>query len=113
LGVVLLLTRSVLGLGALGWWTRWLLASALWWGAFLQRHRLLGLVQGAPWPARAGGLGEGVASGRYPVTWARRAEGDYAAGGHRWRDALPAVRAMRWVATRRGPELGEPPVGGG
>ncbi len=105
LGVVLLLTRSVLGLEALGWWTRWLLASALWWGAFLQRRRLLGLVQGQPWPARAGGVGEGVASGRYPVTWVRRTEpGHPGAGGVRWRDALVVARAMRMPTPEpRGP----------
>jgi hypothetical protein len=46
LGVVLLLTRTLLDLTALGWWTRWLLVDVLWWGAYLQRHRVLGVIQG-------------------------------------------------------------------
>ncbi|HUN78753.1 MAG TPA: hypothetical protein VMU32_07540 [Solirubrobacteraceae bacterium] len=46
LGVVLLLTQLLLGLQGFGWWTRWLLASAMWWGAFLRRHRLLGRLPG-------------------------------------------------------------------
>lgn len=122
LGVVLLLTRSVLGLEALGWWTRWLLVSALWWGAFTQRRRLLGVIQGQPWPARVGGVGEGVASGRYPVTWVRRTEADHLRGGLRWRDAREAARAIRWAGTRvsapepRGPgehDLPSTPPGSG
>lgn len=100
LGVVLLLTHSVLSLEALGWWTRWLLVSALWWGAFVQRRRLLGLIQGQPWPARAGGVGEGVASGRYPVTWVRRTESGHSRGAPRWRDARRAALAIRWAGTR-------------
>jgi hypothetical protein len=46
LGALLLLTRTLLDLQALGWWTRWLLASALWWGAFRHRHQALGVVGG-------------------------------------------------------------------
>jgi hypothetical protein len=46
LGVVLLLTRTLMELHAFGWWTRWLLASTLWWGAFLRRHQALDFVQG-------------------------------------------------------------------
>lgn len=40
LGTVLLLTHMLLTLSAFGWWTRWLLASAMWWGAYLRRRRL-------------------------------------------------------------------------
>lgn len=90
LGVVLLLTRSLLGMDALGWWTRWLLVSALWWGAFLQRRRLVGLVQGEPWLARAGGVGEGIASQRYPVTWVHVGRGSQA--GRQRRPALTPGR---------------------
>jgi hypothetical protein len=46
LGSVLLLTHTLLTLYALGWWTRWLLVSATWWGAYLQRRRLVGFVRG-------------------------------------------------------------------
>jgi len=41
LGVVLLILRVIEGLGTLGWWTQWLLASCLWWTAFARRHQLL------------------------------------------------------------------------
>jgi hypothetical protein len=46
LGVVLLLTRTLMERYTLGWWTRWLLVSALWWGAYLQRRRVLGFIHG-------------------------------------------------------------------
>jgi hypothetical protein len=46
LGVVLLLTRTLLGLDAFGWWTRWLLVDVLWWGAYRERHHALGVIRG-------------------------------------------------------------------
>ncbi len=46
LGVVLLMTRILIGLEALGWWTRWLLVAVLWWGAHRQRHQVLGFIAG-------------------------------------------------------------------
>ncbi len=46
LGVVLLMTRTLIGIEALGWWTRWLLVAALWWGAYRQRHQVLGVIAG-------------------------------------------------------------------
>ncbi|MGA2163972.1 MAG: hypothetical protein ABSH36_05835, partial [Solirubrobacteraceae bacterium] len=46
LGVVLLMTRILIGLEALGWWTRWLLVAVLWWGAHRQRHQVLGFISG-------------------------------------------------------------------
>ena len=46
LGVVLLLTRTLLDLEAFGWWTRWLLVSALWWGAYHQRRGVLDFMHG-------------------------------------------------------------------
>jgi hypothetical protein len=46
LGVVLLLTRTMMDLSALGWWTRWLLVTTIWWGSYRQRHRAIGFAQG-------------------------------------------------------------------
>jgi hypothetical protein len=46
LGVVLLMTRTLIGLEALGWWTRWLLVAVLWWGAHRQRHQVLSFIAG-------------------------------------------------------------------
>ncbi|MGH2855250.1 MAG: hypothetical protein ACRDLF_13775, partial [Solirubrobacteraceae bacterium] len=46
LGVVLLLTRTLMDLDALGWWTRWLLLTVLWWSAYRQRHQALGFIAG-------------------------------------------------------------------
>ncbi len=46
LGVVLLMQRSLMGLSMFGWWAQWLLVSAMWWGAFLKRHHVLGFVHG-------------------------------------------------------------------
>jgi hypothetical protein len=47
LGIVLALLGMVSSLTALGWWTQWLLMSALWWGAYVRRHQALGLASGA------------------------------------------------------------------
>ncbi|HEV7162068.1 MAG TPA: hypothetical protein VGN25_02330 [Solirubrobacteraceae bacterium] len=47
LGVVLSLAGLIENLTALGWWTQWLLMSALWWGAFMRRHQALGVTAGA------------------------------------------------------------------
>jgi hypothetical protein len=41
LGALLMTLRLLLTLEGIGWLAQWLLMSALWWGAFLQRHRLL------------------------------------------------------------------------
>jgi hypothetical protein len=49
LGVALLMERVLtVDLTALGWFTQWLLVSTMWWGAYLQRHRVLGYLQGTP-----------------------------------------------------------------
>lgn len=47
LGVVLALVGVISNLTALGWWTQWLLMSALWWGAYVRRHQALGLAGAA------------------------------------------------------------------
>jgi hypothetical protein len=46
LGVVLLMQRTLMDLTMFGWWAQWLLVSAMWWGAFLKRHHVLGFVHG-------------------------------------------------------------------
>jgi hypothetical protein len=46
LGAILAILGILADLEALGWWTQWLLMSAFWWGAFLQRHRALQLASG-------------------------------------------------------------------
>ncbi len=46
LGVVLLMQRTLMGLTMFGWWAQWLLVSAMWWGAFMKRHHVLGFVHG-------------------------------------------------------------------
>ena len=46
LGTVLIMGRILMGLGALGWWTQWLLLTVLWWGAFRHRHQVLRFAQG-------------------------------------------------------------------
>ncbi len=56
LGVVLLTGQILMKAPALGWWTKWLLMSALWWGAFRHRHQALGFAHGTG----AGSRGQGV-----------------------------------------------------
>ncbi len=46
LGAILAILGILADLEALGWWTQWLLMSAFWWGAFLQRHQALQLASG-------------------------------------------------------------------
>jgi len=57
LGVVLATGTILLDLGALGWWTQWLLLSAFWWTAYLNRHQALGAAHGAIGVERRAGLG--------------------------------------------------------
>ena len=53
LGVLLIASEVLIALGGLGWWVRWLLFAVLWWGAFLNRHRLLApSSHSAPGPGR-------------------------------------------------------------
>jgi hypothetical protein len=53
LGAILAILGILANLEALGWWTQWLLMSAFWWGAFMQRHEALQLASGGH-PAAAG-----------------------------------------------------------
>jgi hypothetical protein len=46
LGAILAILGMLADLEALGWWTQWLLMSAFWWGAFVQRHQALQLAGG-------------------------------------------------------------------
>jgi hypothetical protein len=46
LGAILAILGILADLEALGWWTQWLLMSAFWWGAFMQRHQALQLAGG-------------------------------------------------------------------
>jgi hypothetical protein len=45
LGAVLETERTLASVG-LGWWTQWVLISAMWWVGFLSRHRLLDFTRG-------------------------------------------------------------------
>ncbi len=46
LGAILAVLGILADLETLGWWTQWLLMSAFWWGAFVQRHQALQLAGG-------------------------------------------------------------------
>jgi hypothetical protein len=46
LGVLFSIERILLSLQGLGWWTQWLLISALWWSVFHHRHQVLGFAHG-------------------------------------------------------------------
>ncbi len=52
LGVVMAVLAAIASLSSVGWWTQWLLMSALWWGAFMHRHQALGVASGVQGPAR-------------------------------------------------------------
>jgi hypothetical protein len=55
LGVVLLMQRTLMDLTVFGWWAQWLLVSAMWWGAFIKRHHVLGFVHGQHRSGQASG----------------------------------------------------------
>ncbi|MFI4991486.1 MAG: hypothetical protein ACHQHO_11315 [Solirubrobacterales bacterium] len=55
LGVVLAILAILEHLEALGWWTRWLLMSAFWWGLFTRRHQILQLAGGGHDSQRSAG----------------------------------------------------------
>jgi hypothetical protein len=94
LGVVLLLTRTLMALPALGWWTRWLLVSAMWWGAYRQRRLVLGIVQGERHSAgdRSGAGAQRTAQVRsvHHDSIARRVQ-------RQLESPLATARAARWV----------------
>ena len=94
LGVVLLLTRTLMALPALGWWTRWLLVSALWWGAYCQRRHVLGFVQGGLQSA-----GERPVAGRQRTAPMRPSQHDSIARRvqRQVESPLATARVARWV----------------
>jgi hypothetical protein len=128
LGVVLLLTHLLLELEGFGWWTRWLLVSASWWGAYLQRRRALALIRGELRGQSAGrGAGPlGHQDAHDPFAWARHHFAQRAAARaerwkrEHWRKPAPYVPPRKhrrpWVGgdgpDRRGPGHEEPDGGG-
>jgi hypothetical protein len=88
LGVVLAVLAILEHLEALGWWTRWLLMSAFWWGLFARRHQVLQLASGARGDKRG-------AAGRRPVL--RRVNETL--------DARARARSARERSRRPAPEL--------
>ncbi len=47
LGVTLMMVELLFGLTQLGWWGRWIILSAFWWGAYLKRREVAVLIEGA------------------------------------------------------------------
>jgi hypothetical protein len=87
LGVVLAVVAVLGDLGALGWWTQWLLMSSFWWGAYARRHQALGIAEGRIGQERA--LGPRSIAGRV-------------------REALDTPRAAIGVARRTKAKLARP-----
>jgi hypothetical protein len=92
LGVVLAVLSILEHLEGLGWWTRWMLMSVLWWGVFVRRHQILQLAHG--------GEREGNA-GRHRTVLRR--VGDKFDASTR---AYGRVRATRERLRKRAPEIG-------
>jgi hypothetical protein len=92
---VLLAVIAILSRLDIGWWTRWLLMSAFWWGTFSRRHQLLQLVGGD----RAPGVGAWMAPRRPGDALDIRAR------------ARERVHAARERSDRKPPEPGRLGVG--
>ena len=106
LGALLSMQHAVASLAALGWWTQWLLFSAMWWMAFLRRHQMAAVLReggarhhgvGGRGPA-AGAHGAGSSIGRLghlrPVKRVEQALQTYGAIRHpvRWAEAQMSAR---------------------
>ncbi|HEY2768102.1 MAG TPA: hypothetical protein VGI76_07580 [Solirubrobacteraceae bacterium] len=102
LGVVLLLTHTLLGLYAFGWWTRWLLVSATWWGAYLQRRSFLGFVQGELRVTRRHG-GRDRAGVVVMSHYSSRSEPIARWGRRALETPRVATRSLRWASGLVGP----------
>ena len=83
LGAALMMLNLLLGLTVLGWFAKWFLLSAFWWGVFLKRHQMTGMIEGA--------ATNGQSSPHGSLT-------------RRFKDALETPRAMlrpvRWAARK-------------
>ncbi|MHB8240869.1 MAG: hypothetical protein ACYDHN_02655 [Solirubrobacteraceae bacterium] len=82
LGVILAIVAMISSLTALGWWTQWLLMSALWWGAYMRRHHALGVAPGVAGRERSERLSVG-----------RRVGGSFERRGR--------AKVERWMDNRR------------
>lgn len=95
LGAVLAVIGVIASLTALGWWTQWLLMSALWWGAYARRHQALGVAAGA--------------IGREHVERSSIGRRMGSTLGARGRDAVERWNERRRERKRRPPEVEWPP----
>jgi hypothetical protein len=92
LGAILAVLGILADLEALGWWTQWLLMSAFWWGAFVQRHQALQLA--------GGGHPHEASARRRPI--ARHASDVFAAR----RKMLDSAQAARKRLAKEAPDDG-------
>ena len=76
LGVMLLMQRILtVDLTALGWFSQWLLVSAMWWGVFSRRHQVLNFAQGGTGHREPQSLARRVSSALETPRGALRAAG--------------------------------------
>jgi hypothetical protein len=113
LGVLLAVVAILTQLGALGWWTQWLLMSALWWGAYTHRHQALALAgarvtreQGSG-PRSIARQVKSLATSPLAAVRGVRAAREVLAGG---RDAVAARRQRAQASVRRAGERADEQV---
>jgi hypothetical protein len=101
LGAILAILGILANLEALGWWTQWLLMSAFWWGAFMQRHQALQLASGGH-PHEPSGRRHTISRHANDVFAARRKVLDGAQAAKKWlaKDA-PELRSREVSGHRR------------
>jgi hypothetical protein len=112
LGAVLAMLAVISGLSAVGWWTQWLLMSALWWGAFARRHQLLAFEAPAG-DRRRGRLAVGPARGSMAAArWARRRLARERASAPERSGSRPADRGHPAIDASAAANAGAPPERG-
>jgi hypothetical protein len=100
LGALLTMQRLLFSLGALGWWTQWLLISAFWWSVFLKRHQAAAVLRGA---ASARTAAAGPARGRAAGHTLGHSGSEGPSGRERWPLVRRAERSLQAYGAIRHP----------
>jgi hypothetical protein len=114
LGALLSMQRIIASLAVLGWWTQWLLFSAMWWMAFLRRHQAAAILrEGSAARHRGAGHAAHPAPGRgVGSRMARLAHPHPVRGVEQALHAYGAIRhPARWIEAQTNARIAHRPPG--